>query len=69
MFRSQSGRTCSLVVGDPPQNKQVRPVALEAMSKDEPKQKTRPKKGEPVEIPVPKKRDVMRSLRKVARPK
>ncbi len=38
---------------------------------DKPKatQQTQPKKGKPVEIPVPKRGDVMRALRKVARPK
>lgn len=35
----------------------------------EPTQETRPKKGEPAEIPIPKKRDVLDALRKVARPK
>jgi hypothetical protein len=34
---------------------------------DEPTQETQPKKGEPVEIPVPKKDDVMAALRKVAK--
>jgi hypothetical protein len=29
-------------------------------------QKTRPKKGEPVEIPVPKRRDVMNVLKRAA---
>jgi hypothetical protein len=33
----------------------------------EPTQQTQPKKGEPVEIPVPKKCDVMSFLQKVAR--
>lgn len=32
----------------------------------EPTQQTRPKKGDPVEIPVPKKRDVLSFLEKVA---
>jgi hypothetical protein len=36
---------------------------------DQPKQKTRPKKGKPIEIPVPKREDVLRDLVKVARPK
>ncbi len=40
-----------------------------ASDKQEPKQKTKPKKGEPVEIPVPKKRDVMGVLRRAARGK
>jgi hypothetical protein len=40
-----------------------------APGKQAPKQKTRPKKGEPVEIPVPKKRDVMGVLRRAARGK
>ena len=31
-------------------------------------QKTRPKKGKPVEIPVPKRGDVMGDLSKIARP-
>lgn len=34
----------------------------------EPKQKTRPKRGKPAEIPVPKRDDVMRDLAKVAQP-
>jgi hypothetical protein len=33
----------------------------------EPTQKTRPKKGKPVEIPVPKKGDVMDFLEKTAK--
>ena len=33
----------------------------------EPTQQTKPKKGEPIEIPVPKKRDVMDFLEKVAK--
>jgi hypothetical protein len=33
----------------------------------QPMQKTRPKKGEPIEIPVPKKRDVMELLEKAAK--
>jgi hypothetical protein len=33
----------------------------------EPTQKTRPKKGEPVTIPVPKKGDVLSFLEKVAK--
>jgi hypothetical protein len=39
------------------------------MTKDDgqPKQKTQPKRGKPAEIPVPKRRDVMRDLGKVAR--
>lgn len=35
----------------------------------EPKQHTQPKKGKLAEIPVPKRADVMRDLRKVAKPK
>ncbi len=34
-----------------------------------PKQKTKPKKGKPVEIPVPKKGDVQRDLLKIAQPR
>lgn len=34
----------------------------------EPTQETVPKRGEPVEIPVPKRHDVLAALRKVARP-
>ena len=34
---------------------------------DEPMQETQPKKGDPVEIPVPKKGDVLKALRKVAK--
>lgn len=33
---------------------------------DQPKQKTQPKKGEPVEIPVPPKSQVMRDFEKIA---
>lgn len=33
------------------------------------KQKTKPKKGKPVEIPVPKRGDVERDLLKIAKPK
>jgi hypothetical protein len=33
----------------------------------EPTQQTKPKKGEPVEIPIPKKGDVMSFLEKVAK--
>jgi hypothetical protein len=32
------------------------------------KQKTRPKKGKPIEIPVPKRRDVMDALDKATKP-
>ena len=35
---------------------------------DEPTQPTQPKTGEPVEIPVPKREDVLRDLKKVAPP-
>jgi len=40
------------------------------MSHDEqePTQQTKPKKGEPIEIPVPKKGDVMDFLEKTAKP-
>jgi hypothetical protein len=41
------------------------------MSDDEPAeqtQKTRPKKGEPLEIPIPTREDFLRDLRKVAPP-
>jgi hypothetical protein len=38
------------------------------MAADTPKQKTRPKKGKPIEIPVPKRDDVLRDLEKVAQP-
>lgn len=34
---------------------------------NEPKQPTRPKKGKPAEIPVPKRADVLRDLGKVAK--
>jgi hypothetical protein len=36
------------------------------MPKQEKTQKTQPKKGEPIEIPVPKKRDVMGVLKRAA---
>jgi hypothetical protein len=35
--------------------------------KREKTQKTRPKKGEPIEIPIPKRRDVLRDLDKLTR--
>jgi hypothetical protein len=38
-----------------------------AQDKREPTQKTQPKKGKPVEIPVPKREDVLRDLKKVAK--
>jgi hypothetical protein len=39
-----------------------------AKKDDRPKQKTKPVKGKPVEIPIPTKRDVLRDLRAVAKP-
>lgn len=36
---------------------------------DEPTQETKPKKGKPAEIPIPRKRDVLRDLTKIARSK
>ena len=36
---------------------------------EEPLQETKPKRGKPALIPVPKREDVLRNLRKVARPK
>jgi hypothetical protein len=38
-----------------------------AQKRREPTQKTQPKKGEPVEIPVPKRGEVDRLLKKAAR--
>jgi hypothetical protein len=38
-----------------------------ASPKQEPRQKTRPKKGKPVEIPVPKRKDFDSLLKKAAR--
>lgn len=35
----------------------------------EPTQPTQPKKGKPIQIPVPKREDVLRNLRKVAKPR
>ncbi len=35
---------------------------------DRPKQKTQPKKGKPIEIPVPKREDVDSLIRKAAKP-
>jgi len=37
--------------------------------KREPTQKTKPKKGKPIEIPVPKRTEIDRLLKKAARPK
>ncbi len=39
-----------------------------ADDKQEPTQKTQPKRGKPVEIPVPTREDVMRDLAKAAAP-
>jgi hypothetical protein len=36
---------------------------------DERKQPTQPKKGKPVTIPVPKREDVLRDLKKIAKAK
>ncbi|MEX1004387.1 MAG: hypothetical protein WEB55_01170 [Acidimicrobiia bacterium] len=36
---------------------------------DEPTQETTPKKGKPAEIPIPRKRDVLRDLGKIANPR
>ena len=38
-----------------------------AQGKREPTQKTRPKKGKPIEIPVPRREDFDKLLRKAAR--
>jgi hypothetical protein len=63
------GHACSLVTGVPPQKMQDRPLAFFPVSDTdrEPTQKTQPKKGKPVEIPVPKKADVMSFLEKAAK--
>jgi hypothetical protein len=37
------------------------------MDQREPKQKTQPKKGKPIEIPVPKRRDVENVFKKASR--
>ena len=36
---------------------------------DQPTQKTQPKKGEPIEIPIPTREEVFRDLEKVAKPR
>jgi hypothetical protein len=57
-------------VGDPPQNTQVRRVRLEAMAeKDEPTQRTQPKKGKPIDIPVPKRNDFDKLLKRAEQAK
>jgi hypothetical protein len=38
------------------------------MADEEPTQKTQPKKGEPIEIPVPDREAILDALRKVAKP-
>lgn len=38
-------------------------------AEQEPTQPTQPAEGEPIQIPVPKREDVLRNLRKVAKPK
>lgn len=38
------------------------------MTDDEPTQPTQPKKGDPLEIPVPTREDFLRDLKKVAPP-
>jgi hypothetical protein len=40
---------------------------MDHQTPSQPTQQTQPKKGEPVEIPVPKKRDVIDFLEKVAK--
>ena len=42
------------------------PASTMVVMSDEPTQKTRPKKGEPVEIPVPSKDQVMTDFEKIA---
>jgi hypothetical protein len=42
---------------------------MASKKQDQPKQKTRPKKGEPVEIPVPARQSFIRDLRKIAKAK
>lgn len=52
-----------------PQNTHTRSLPSDSMGDDtdrEPTQRTKPQKGEPIEIPVPKKGDVMRFLEKAA---
>jgi hypothetical protein len=41
--------------------------SLSVANQSQPKQKTKPKKGDPVEIPVPKRKDFFGALRRVAR--
>jgi hypothetical protein len=39
-----------------------------SVAEDKPKQKTKPKKGKPVEIPVPKRGDIERVLKRATKP-
>ena len=41
-------------------------LLMASRHKPQPKQKTRPKKGEPIEIPVPRRKDVMGVLKRAA---
>lgn len=78
MFSSHADQVCSLVIfrSVAPQKKQagfggdstrstLTPMADE---KREPTQQTQPKKGKPVEIPVPKRSDFDRLLAKAEKP-
>src|SRR4051794_11514934 len=49
--------------------RKTRVLRVDDVDEKQPKQKTRPKRGRPVEIPVPKREDVLRDLAKVARPR
>jgi hypothetical protein len=77
MSLSQSGHRCSLELAGFSQNRQRRRVrvGLEVLpgNDQKPTQKTQPKKGKPVEIPVPKRSDfdklLERAEKRPAKPK
>jgi hypothetical protein len=68
-LRIQSDQRCSLVTGFLPQKTHLRPVGSEvvAAKKPQPTQRTQPKKGEPVEIPVPTRQSFIRNLNRAIR--
>ena len=71
-LRSHFGQTCSFEIFRSVawQKTHALRVGLSAMPSNEPEstQETRPKKGDPVEIPIPTRHAVLRDLMKVAPP-
>jgi hypothetical protein len=46
----------------------MNPAMLHVVAAEKPTQKTRPKKGKPIEIPVPKRQDFENALKRAAKP-